>query len=200
MKSFHREIKMGKFRRHQTKKCAEETAEQKLYKVLSSSEDSGRALKHCELGENMEVINMFFIDRWKPQYLLNHKTMCAYEFMNENAHLVCVEDSDIAWESLDNISEEHLYRIKTRNALFPTSIYGFVNGTAKVKWQINPDGRYWMDSDGYGMTPEIEYNLYGYIDTSCKVIVPFQAIKDSERLNEMQVMAESIVAKRGNGK
>lgn len=188
---------MGVFRKHQAKENACESSAQKLYKVLSLSAASRGMFEHAELGENMEVVNMLFIDYWKPRYLLNHNTQCAYEFMNENAHLVGVSDADIDWDSLTDISDEYLSRVKSYNALFPTHIGRFENGTAEVQWQINPDGRYWMDEDGFGMTPDVEYNIYGYIDAACRVIVPYQAIKDYDRHKEMRAIAESIVAKRG---
>ena len=193
-------IRMRIFRRRQVRVNALVTEEQKRYRVLASSATSIGMSEHGDLGENMEVVNMLFIDHWKPHYLLNHNTKCAYEFMNENACLVGVSDTDIDWDSLDGIPKEYLYRIETRNALFPTFIGRFSNGVAKVCWQINPDGRYWMDEDGFGMTPDVEFNIYGYIDSACKVIVPFQAVKDPVRLEEMKALAEKIVAERGDGR
>ncbi|MCH5326581.1 MAG: hypothetical protein J1E29_05185 [Duncaniella sp.] len=188
---------MSVFRKHQAKENACESSAQQLYRVLSSSAESRSAFEHSMLGENMEVVNMLYIDYWKPRYLLNHNTQCAYEFMDGNAHLAGISDADIDWDSLTGISDEYLFRIKSYNALFPTHIGHFENGTAEVQWQINPDGRYWMDEDGYGMTPDVEFNIYGYIDAACRVIVPYQAIKDSDRRKEMRALAESIVAKRG---
>jgi len=42
-----------------------------------------------------------------------------------------------------------------------------------VRWQINPDGRYYMDDDGFGMTDDEEITLLGKIDRTGKVVVPF---------------------------
>lgn len=185
------------FDKSHTKECAAETAAHKLYKELSLSASSRTGMfAHDDLGENMEVVNMLFINYWKPHYLLNHNTECAYEFLNEAAHLVGVSDEDIDWSTLDGVSETCMDRIKTRNALFPSYIGLFENGVAKVKWQINPDGRYWMDEDGYGMTADEEFNLYGFIDSACRVVVPFQAVEGADRLAEMRALAESIVAKK----
>ena len=188
---------MSIFRKQQAERAAFETAAQQLYKVVSSATGSGSIFEREKLGENMEVVNMLFIDYWKPRYLLNHNTKRAYEFMNEQAHLVGVSDADIVWSSLEGIPEEQLYRVQTRNALFPSFIGHYANGTAQVQWQINPDGRYWMDEDGYGMTPDIQLNLYGYIDSACKVIVPFQVLQTPDQLQEMRARAEHIVATRG---
>ena len=144
----------------------------------------------------MEIINFLFIDYWKPRYLLNHNTKCAYEFMNSGAHLVGVGEVDIDWNSLKKIPEDYRQRIESRNALFPSFIYRFENGVAEVQWQINPDGRYWMDEDGYGMTSDVEFNIYGFIDTECRIVVPYQTIKDWDQLKIMRAEAEKIVASR----
>lgn len=49
---------------------------------------------------------------------------------------------------------------------------------AKVSWQINPDGRYYMDDDGFGMTDDEEITIYGYIDHKGKVVSKFHAINN----------------------
>ncbi len=43
-----------------------------------------------------------------------------------------------------------------QNAFYPTNIRGFRHGTAGVEWQIKPDGRFYRDEDGYGMTDNVE--------------------------------------------
>lgn len=172
------------------------TYEEKLYRILMSPTYRTGNYRRESLCENMEVVNTLFIDYWKPRYLLNHNTRCAYEFMNEQGSLVDVADSDIDWKSLRNIPDEYLVRVKIRNAMFPSFIHKFENGVAKVCWQLNPDGRYWMDDDGFGMTPDVEFNIYGFIDTTCRVIVPYQVVIDNNQLNRMRMAAESIVRNR----
>ena len=77
------------------------------------------------------------------------------------------------------------------SALFPTFVSCFQNGVAKVSWQLNPDGRYYRDDDGYGMTDDEETTVYGFIDTEMNVLVKFQYIgDDGERLKEMRHEAE----------
>jgi hypothetical protein len=49
---------------------------------------------------------------------------------------------------------------------------------AEVSWQINPDGRYYMDEDGYGMTDDEEITIYGFIDQKAKVVVKFRNINE----------------------
>ena len=44
---------------------------------------------------------------------------------------------------------------------------------AEVEWQLNPDGMYYRDEDGFGMTDDEEINLYGTIDRKGKVVKKF---------------------------
>lgn len=66
---------------------------------------------------------------------------------------------------------------RTGNATYPTHVSKFENGIAKVWWQINPDGRYFMDEDGYGMTDDEEIELVGAIDRTGKVVVKYTISK-----------------------
>ena len=48
------------------------------------------------------------------------------------------------------------------------------NGTIKMIWQIQPDGRYWADEGGFGMENDEEINLYSYLDDEGRFLQPFQ--------------------------
>ena len=89
-------------------------------------------------------------------------------------------------------------RVRNNTALFPTFILRYQDGVAGgVHWQLNPDGRYYRDDDGYGMTDDEETTVYGFIDTEMNVLVKFQYIGDDrERLKEMRHEAERK-AKKG---
>ena len=68
---------------------------------------------------------------------------------------------------------------------------------AKVSWQINPDGRYYMDEDGYGMTDDEETEIYGFIDQNAKVVVKFKNINEHYgELDKMRKEAEDIIKSR----
>ena len=49
-----------------------------------------------------------------------------------------------------------------------------MNGGFVVLWTIQPDGRYWEDSDGYGGTPDREIILYSFLDTNGNICAPFR--------------------------
>ena len=44
---------------------------------------------------------------------------------------------------------------------------------AEVEWQLNPDGMYYRDEDGFGMTDDEEIKFYGAIDRNGKVVKKF---------------------------
>ena len=79
---------------------------------------------------------------------------------------------------------------------YPSNIYSFHQGVALVRWQLIPNGRYYMDDDGYGMTDDEEVNIYGVIDRTCKVIVPFHLTNDSSEHQLMLQEAREILEKQ----
>lgn len=42
-----------------------------------------------------------------------------------------------------------------------------------MKWVVNPDGMYYRDEDGFGMTDDDEINLEGAIDRQGNVVKKF---------------------------
>lgn len=173
-----------------------EPYEKKLYQILSTPTYEGKNYRRSKLGEDMEVIDSLFGQYWKPRFLLNHQSRTAYEFMDANARLLKVDDADIDWNSLKGVPEDYISRIRARSARYPSFIRRFEDGVAEVQWQINPEGRYWMDEDGYGMTDDVAFNLYGYIDRECNPVVPFKAIKNLDDLRKMRAIAKEIIARR----
>lgn len=77
---------------------------------------------------------------------------------------------------------------------FPSFIGNFDNGFARVSWQLNPDGRYYMDDDGFGMTSDVEIEIYAFVDKELNVLVPFRYIGgDWKQLEEMRKEAMRIL-------
>ncbi len=171
-----------------------ESPEEKLYKVLNTDEYKERPYEYSDLGEGMAVIGETMWGWWKHRFLINHNTKCAYEFMNKDQRLVIVTEDDIDWESLKNLPEDAVAGARALSAHFPTFIRKFENGVAQVSWQLNPDGRYYMDEDGYGMTDDEEVEIYGFIDTKGRVVVKFRNINECYgELKKMRKEAEDIV-------
>lgn len=169
---------------------------QELYITLSDKKYTIGEYRKDSLQEGMWEINQSIYGWWKPRYLINDNTKCAYEIMNESETFVRFTRDDIDMKSLKSLPEFAIERAKCLSAQFPTKIGCFTHGVAQVSWQINPDGQYYMDSDGYGMTNDDEIEIYGFIDTEMNVLVKFQHInKNWARLKQMRFEAEKIVKK-----
>ena len=72
-----------------------------------------------------------------------------------------------------------LKHLKSRDDLFPVIRYRTdfeqrEDGKIMMIWQIQPDGMYWRDEDGYGMTPDEEIRLYSFIDKNGCFTAPFR--------------------------
>ena len=102
----------------------------------------------------------------------------AVEFMGRDQRLCTVSLSDVDWMSLDDAPKQALAVARQCSFRFPSDIGRFVDNVACVKWQLNPDGRFYMDDDGFGMTSDEEYDIYGDIDRSGKVVRKFATRKN----------------------
>lgn len=178
----------------EAEKMSYESAEEKLYKVLNSDEYRNRPYEYSDLSEGMAVINETMWGWWKPRFLINHNTKRAYEFMDKGQNLVTVTANDIDWDSLKNLPKDAIDRARALSFHFPSFIHRFENGVAEVSWQLNPDGRYYMDEDGFGMTADEEITIYGFIDQNAKVVVKFRNLNESYReLDKMRKEAEGVI-------
>ena len=147
-----------------------------------------------DLDEGMAVIKESMWGWWKPRYLINHNTKCAYEFIDKDQKLLTVTEDDIDWESLKDLPEDAQYCARHLSFHYPSFIKRFENGVAEVSWQLNPDGRYYMDEDGYGMTDDQEIEIYGFIDQNARVVVKFKNVKAYSETYLMRKEAEEICA------
>lgn len=167
-----------------------ETWEEVLYKKLTERKLSGSLYKTDVLGEGMGVVYQVINCWWKPRYILNHNARTAFEFMSHNQYLLTVEEEDIEWSSLKELSEDIQENARVRFAMYPTFVEDFRNGVARVRWQLGPDGSYWMDEDGFGMTSEVEVEIYGYINKEGKVVGKFRLLNEKDRNVDYRKLAE----------
>ena len=147
--------------------------EEKLYRELCLSQYQGLSLVQNDLGEDMALVTQVIGRYWKPRYLMDKEARCAYEFMSIDEVLQIVTDEDIDWDSMKGLPQEAFDRAKAHSFHFPGHVYQYKNGVAEVEWQLNPDGMYYRDEDGFGMTDDEEINLYGAIDRKGKVVKKF---------------------------
>lgn len=147
--------------------------EEKLYRELCLSQYQGLSLVQNDLGEDMALVTQVIGRYWKPRYLMDKEARCAYEFMSIDEVLQIVTDEDIDWDSLKGLPQDAFDRATAHSFHFPGHVYQYKNGVAEVEWQLNPDGMYYRDDDGFGMTDDEEINLYGAIDRKGKVVKKF---------------------------
>lgn len=144
-----------------------------LYLRLSANQYKEYPYEQRDLGESIGLVNQVIAGYWKPRYLLDHDAKTAYEFMSASEILTNVTDEDIDWDSIKDLPQDVVERVKYHSFHFPGCIYKYENGIADVRWEINPDGMYYRDEDGFGMTNDVEINLEGAIDRQGKVVRKF---------------------------
>lgn len=97
---------------------------------------------------------------------------------------MCLDDID--WPSLEGLPKDAIRMAKALDAYFPSFVRGYDHDVAQFSWQLNPDGQYYMDEDGYGMTDDEEITIYGYVDRSGKPLGKIRNIKSFSELNAMK--------------
>lgn len=174
-----------------------ESHEEKLYKVLIGDTYRKDRYERQRLGENMESISTVVCGYWKQRYLLDHKRKIAFEIMDSNQTWLRFTKDDIDWSSLKKLPDEAKERAEALSAFYPSFIRRFENGVAEVSWQLIPDGRFWMDDDGYGMTSDEEIPVYAMVDKDLNVLVKFRYINgDYSQLKSMRQQAEKMVTQK----
>lgn len=111
--------------------------------------------------------------------------VAAVEFVNEEYGIrkLIVDDNGYIqnYPGLEN-PEEWLGAWVSKRALEPqirfrTDFERMENNTILMVWEIQPDGRYWEDEDGFGGESDLEILLYTYLDEKGNFTAPFRAYK-----------------------
>ena len=70
-------------------------------------------------------------------------------------------------------------------ALFPRIRYRtdfeYRNGQWRMLWQVQPDGAFWADNDGFGRGKEEEVILYTFVDSNGNFTGPFRIYSVGDR-------------------
>ena len=132
-----------------------------------------------------DVVASFRGDGWDNHewYIANINTGRVRQ-LSTNGGMVLVEDSDIDYEAIYKQCE-HGAKNAERKVLNYGSLGtwdGFKEGFCAISWTLYPDGRYFADSDGYGMEDNDEENVYGIINENLDFVFPFQPIQDIREL------------------
>ena len=168
------------------------TDAERLYDDVMQNREA-RGINISDLGEDMAVGEQVIGQYWKPRFLIDHRSRTVVEFISLSKTLQTVSHDDIMWETLSSANEKALSRAEDLSFHFPSFIYGYKNGVAEVQWQLNPDGMYYMDDDGFGMTPDVEYNIHGFIDRRGRVRSKFRHIDSLSELDDMRREAQGEI-------
>lgn len=169
-----------------------------LYLELKKSKYDDRPYDRLtDMGNRMEIVEEVIYGYWRERFLLNNAEETAYELMDGSLHLKFLTEKDVDWDSVKTLeNNSNAYSFSAYYQRFAVEKYN--DGVALVEWTLYPDGRYFMDEDGFGMEDNDESVLYGFIDTHANVVVPFQA-KSWEELEKQRPEAVRI-AKELNAK
>ena len=174
------------------------TFDEKMYRILSADKYVKGEYQKQDLNEGVEIVYQAIWGWWKPRFLLNHNLKTAYEWMWPNQQLAIVDAGHLDWNSMKKLPEDALSILHRYSFQFPSFIRSYHNGIAEVQWQLIPDGRYWMDDDGYGMTSDIELNIYGFIGQEANIISKSHYYTDEELdahvLDKVRKEAEKAIA------
>ena len=156
-----------------------------LYLELKQSKYDNRPYDRLTgMGNRMEIVEEVIDDYWRERFLINHADKTAYELMDKSLHLTFLSEKDVDWDSVKTLeNNSNAYSFSAYYQRF--AVEKFKDGVTIVKWTLYPDGRYFMDEDGYGMEDNEESALYGIIDTHANVVIPFQA-KTWEELDALR--------------
>ena len=163
---------------------------EQLYQRLCESEFNAWPYEKRNLGEEMTLVKISSCGYWRSMFFMDHRVQRAFIFIDAHFRLLTVNQEDINWESLEKLPQKAKETATELYFGYPSFIYSFNQGVALVCWQLVPDGRYYMDEDGYGMEDDDEVNIYGVIDRTGKVIVPFRLTNDS---SEHQLMLQEAI-------
>lgn len=169
-----------------------------LYVELKKAQYDSRPYDRLTgMGDNMEIVEEVIDNYWRERFLINNADKTVYELMDRSLRLTFLTEKDVDWESVRTLdNNRNAYSFSAYYQRF--AVEKFKEGVALVEWTLYPDGRYFMDEDGYGMEDNDASVLYGFIDTHANVVIPFQA-KSWEGLEKMRPDAV-LIAKKSHSK
>lgn len=97
----------------------------------------------------------------------------------EHGEVKFLTEADIEPSALRLIKQQCPYlAFKARYRFW---VFPFTGSMAAVEWTVCPDGSYYADSDGFGMTDDEEITLHGFINTKGRPIGQFRLYKRNRK-------------------
>ena len=110
------------------------------------------------------------------------KVSIEFDNAKRGIHKQIIDDSGRILQFPGIIQEEFWIKEINMGSLEPvvryrSSFQTIGNGNYRMIWQIQPDGRYWEDEDGFGAESDAEIELYADIDEDGNFLGPFKIYK-----------------------
>lgn len=163
-----------------------------LYRKLSRDFDTERYYSFANRGESMILARE---DDGKRIWLLNTEREEARELVGVTGLLSQWHVGAVEISAVFDLPAQVRHIALCVQVPYYFGVEEFENGVAMVKWTLRPDGRFFADSDGFGMDDDEEVNLFAYIDREAHIIVPFQPM-DADLQVRYRPQAERIAANR----
>ena len=112
-----------------------------------------------------------------------------------------VDDDDIDYDAIVKLCENGLHNARNKEIRYAgiNRWDGFKDGLCAISWMLYPDGRYFADSDGFGMEDNDEEEVYAIIDTNLVIVEPFRPIEDvTAYLKELRKNKREILTNKQN--
>ena len=144
---------------------------------------------------------LFFGEGWRNYelYVANTLTGKIRKLSTTDGELL-VNDDDIDHATIFKLCENGIGNARAKAIRYAgiNRWDGFKDGLCAISWMLYPDGRYFADSDGFGMEDNDEEEVYAIIDTNLDIVEPFRSIKDvATYLEEIRKnKRESVINKR----
>lgn len=121
----------------------------------------------------------FFFGKYKEFYVANTAAGTIRKFSTADG-TVLAADEEIDYEAISRSCAHGVGNARSKTVRYAcmNRYDGFSSGLCAISWMLYPDGRYFADSDGFGMEDNDEVNVYAVIDTNLDVIEPFRPIED----------------------
>ena len=146
-------------------------------------------------------IAFFFGEGWRNYelYVANTLTGKIRKLSTTDGELL-VDDDDIDYDLIAKECENGIGNARAKAIRYAgiNRWDGFKDGLCAISWMLYPDGRYFADSDGFGMEDNDEEEVYAIIDIDLNIVEPFRPIKDvATYLEEIRKnKRESVINKR----
>ncbi len=163
-----------------------------LYEDLSADFKEEKYYSFADRGEGMLQARE---NNGKRFFLVNKEKKEAWELVNAMGTFSLWNVSVVEISSIFDIPGLAQRNAMSTKVPYFFGIEDYSKGVTLVVWTLQPDGCYYADSNGYGMTDDEEINIYAYIDKEGHIIVPFQPM-DCDLKKRYRPQAEKIGANR----